>query len=52
MVRLTLYAEFQEAKTVEEARSILNSFREATQPSGEWEISLFEDPAGTPEVLP
>ena len=41
MIRLLLWAEFQDAETVEEAEKHLDDFREAVQPSSEWAISLF-----------
>lgn len=41
-ITLPLIAEFPNAATIEEARRTLDNFREATQPSSEYGITLFE----------
>jgi hypothetical protein len=43
MVRLHLIAEFQNTNSPEDARTQLNAFREAVQPSQEYAISIYED---------
>jgi len=55
MQSLKLIAEFEEATTKEDARALLDAFRESVYPGMEYGITIYEDspprPGPLPEVL-
>jgi hypothetical protein len=48
MIKLQMNAAEVNVNTIERARVVMDAFREATQPSVEWGITLYE----TPDVAP